>query len=315
MTKWLYILVASAALLNARPAASDSGSDAPEVPAAQPVSAEPQPQPQALVKTYKVSKQRQVHAKGFRKHASRRARSFKKASDLATFGMVPGNFDLRPTLTQIENQANCGSCWAFSLTATNRDGHALNGNDPGRLSQEWLIDNSTQADGCSGGDFDAADALLSPGGSPLWEACPYALGAGKCSAYLPPAAGITGWHMLGDNASGPSVQDIESYIAASGKPVSIAVAAGAGDWESYAGGIYNGCTAGELDHMINIVGWDNEGASFNRKGNLPAGKGVWILRNSWGTSWGEAGYMRTKITDRSGKRCNNVAEQAAFFTF
>ena len=67
--------------------------------------------------------------------------------------------------------------------------------------------------------------------------------------------------------------------------------------------------------MINIVGWDNEGASFDANGNLPPGKGVWILRNSWGTSWGDGGFMRTKMTDAKGVRCNAVAKEAAYFDF
>jgi C1A family cysteine protease len=271
---------------------------------------------QTTDKTYQVSVGHRVHSKGFHQHAGGPARDYQKFGGKGlTSTNLPDTLDLRPSLTQIEDQGQCGGCWAFSLTATNRDGHAIGGNDPGRLSQEWLIDNSKEADGCNGGDFDSAADLVSPGGSPLYSACPYSSGSGKCAADLTPAASITGWHMLGDATNGPSVQDIEAQIASSGKPVSIAIAAAAGDWEDYSSGIYNGCTAGDLDHMINIVGWDNQGAKFDSSGNLPAGKGVWILRNSWGTSWGESGYMRTQMTDATGARCNNVAAQAAYFDF
>ena len=253
-----------------------------------------------------------VHAKGFvRKDLP--ASYWKSFKNLKV--QIPNALDLRPRLTQIENQGGCGSCWAFSLTATHRDGFALGGKDPGRLSQEWLIDNSTEAAGCKGGYFDSAENFVTPGGQPLWSACPYKSGSGKCSASLPLAAHINSWFMVGDKSTGPSVMDIEAYIASSGKAVSIGVAAGAGPWESYSGGVYNGCTAGDLDHMINLVGWDNEGASFDENGNLPPGKGIWILRNSWGKSWGEQGYMRTKMTDTTGKRCNSVAEETAAFDF
>jgi hypothetical protein len=266
-------------------------------------------------KTYRIVTQSGAHAKGFRKHAGGK-RDWKKAKDLGPrlSAALPDTFDLRPKLTEIENQGSCGACWAFSLTATNRDGHAIDGNDPGRLSQEWMIDNVKTAGGCSGGDFDAADILVTRG-QPLWDKCAYAEGAGDCSSRLKPAASIVAWHMLGDETSGPSVRDIETEMQSSGKPVSIAIAAAAGEWEKYSGGIYNGCTAGALDHMVNIVGWDNEGATPDANGNLPPGVGVWILRNSWGTAWGEDGYMRTKMTDASGARCNGVAQEAAYFDF
>jgi C1A family cysteine protease len=228
---------------------------------------------------------------------------------------IPDTFDLRANLTQIENQGWCGSCWAFSLTSTHRDGHALAGKDPGRLSQEWLVDNSTEALGCQGGYFDSANDFVEPGGQPLWAACPYNQGHGKCPVALPLAAHITGWHMLGEKGKGPTTQEIEAYMTSSGKSISIGVAAAAGSWQNYNSGVYNACASGELDHMINIVGWDNEGSSFDETGSLPPGKGVWILRNSWGKSWGEQGYMRSKMTDESGKRCNAVAEEAAYFDF
>jgi cathepsin L len=267
---------------------------------------------QAPVKTYQVSAQPKKHAMGFVKKDIPASYwvSMKGAK-----AQIPDTFDLRPKLTQIEDQGDCGSCWAFSLTATHRDGHALGDGDPGRLSQEWLVDNSQEADGCNGGNFDSAVEFVTPQGQPLWSACPYATGSGKCPASMPFAASIKGWHMLGDPNTGPTQLDIETQIVNSGKPISIGLAAGAGDWQSYSSGTYNGCTMGGMDHMINIVGWDNEGAQFDTNGNLPPGKGIWILRNSWGTSWGEAGYMHSKMTDASGQRCNDVAEQAAFFDF
>ncbi len=228
---------------------------------------------------------------------------------------IPNALDLRPNLTKVENQGSCGSCWAFSLTSTHRDGHALGGKDPGRLSQEWLVDNSTYAAGCKGGYFDSAADFVPPRGQPLYSACPYKSGSGKCPAVMPFAAHIDGWFMLGEKATGPTVRDIEAYMTSTGKAISIGVAAGVGRWQSYSGGIYNACKTGELDHMINIVGWDNEGAAFDENGNLPPGKGIWIMRNSWGASWGEKGYMRTKMTDATGKRCNAVAEEAAAFDF
>ena len=253
-----------------------------------------------------------AHAKGFvRKDMPNAAwKSFQGVKV-----QIPAAMDLRPGLTQVENQGSCGSCWAFSLTATHRDGHALAGKDPGRLSQEWLVEHSTYAAGCQGGYFDSANDFVTPRGQPLWTACPYSQGSGKCSVSLPKAAHISGWYMLGEKGAGPTTHDIEAYMTLSGKSISIGIAAAAGSWESYSGGIYKACATGELDHMINIVGWDNEGATFDAEGNLPPGKGIWILRNSWGKSWGEQGYMRMKMTNPAGKRCNAVAEEAAAFDF
>jgi len=262
-------------------------------------------------KTFKTVANPTGHGKGFIKKSV-------PGVDRKTFrdstAGIPDKLDLRGSLTQVEDQGMCGSCWAFSLTATHRDGHAAGGKDPGRLSQEWLVEHSPEASGCDGGYFDSANDFIKPKGQPLWEDCPYASGSGKCSAGLTPAAHITAWHMLGDD-KGPTTQDIETYMASSRKPISISVAAGTGNWMSYGGGVYNACKTGQEDHMINIVGWDNEGATFDAKGDLPPGKGIWILRNSWGTSWGESGYMRTKMTDAKGNKCNNVAGEAAYFDF
>lgn len=262
--------------------------------------------------TFTEAKAPVVYAKGFiRKDLP--AYMWKSFKDVKV--SIPDKFDPRPNLTQIENQGSCGSCWAFGLTAAHRDGYALAGKDPGRLSQEWMVDNSTYAAGCRGGYFDSANDIVTPRGQPLWSDCPYKNGNGKCPADLPKASHINGWFMIGEKSGGPTVKDIEAYMASTGKTIAIGVAAGVGRWQSYSGGIYNACKYGQLDHMINIVGWDNEGAAFDENGNLPPGKGVWIMRNSWGKFWGEQGYMRTKMTDATGKRCNAVAEEAAAYDF
>jgi len=325
ISRWLVAIVAGTALLGAQAAAQektdlDQGLDiSGPVGAAQALSRSPDAAPRKEFRTYSISGDKSIHPKGFHHHRGR-PRDYRKhdGPGIHLTQAIPNTLDLRPQLTQIEDQGQCGGCWAFSLTATNRDGHAIGGSDPGRLSQEWLIEHAKEADGCNGGDFDAADNLVAPKGEPLWDKCEYSAGSGKCSARLKaaPNSSISSWHMIGDQTDGPSALDIETEIATSGKPVSIAVAAGAGDWEKYAGGVYDGCVAGApLDHMINIVGWDNQGAAFDANGNLPPGKGVWILRNSWGPSWGENGYMRTAMTDANGARCNGVAQEAAAFDF
>ena len=225
--------------------------------------------------------------------------------------VVPDTFDLRPKLSMIENQGNCGSCWCFSLTAYLRDVWVLAGKDPGRLSQQYCVD-CAPGYGCNGGYFDGADAFKKPKGSPSWNSYPYVAKTQRCKSSTPTAS-IRDWHMVGGN-NVPTSLEIEQAVLAYG-PLSITVAAGAGPWEGYdGGGVYNACTRGSTDHMINIVGWNNRGCKHRADGSLdPACKATWIVRNSWGIDWGENGYMETLQTDSSGRKCNNVAEEASFF--
>lgn len=223
---------------------------------------------------------------------------------------IPDSLDLRPQITPIENQGSLGSCWAFSLIANLADGLKILGAYPGRLSQEYL----TQCSGyCNGGYFDAADELIKPLGAPLWDEVPYTARCTPRCKKGTPVGSITGWHFLGKNKS-PSTYDIVAYMALTGLPVSITVAA-SGYWDNYSEGVFDGCSYGSTNHMINIVGYKLEGNKFDENGWLPPGKGQWILRNSWGTGWGEDGFMRSRITDGAGRRCNRAGERAAVFEY
>lgn len=210
--------------------------------------------------------------------------------------VIPETYDLRPKITQIENQGSCGSCWAFSLTATMRDVLALTSQDKGRLSQQYLVDCAKNQYGCNGGFFDAADYLVEPKGAPSWNSYPYTAKDGVCkkSEVL---SSIVSWAYVGSEEESPSKEEIQKAILKYG-PVSVTVTAD-NFFSSYKSGIFNACRNGQTNHMVNIVGWDNK-------------MGYWIMRNSWGESWGEKGFMRISFVGKNGKRCNDIGETVAF---
>lgn len=251
-------------------------------------------------KTYQTKKHHRKHHHGT--HLS----SKKERRHRLVLGAVPilDSMDFRPSLTPIQDQHQCGSCWAFSLTATLRD-HVKP--DPGGLSQQYLVDCARNSNGCEGGTLESAMYLVGSRGAPSSSLYPYVAANGKCKHVAPVARGRS-YHVMGD----PSQKDIVEYMSQAKSPVSSVMAAGAGDFESYTKGIYDGCVNAQPDHAINIVGYDLEGAAFDENGNLPPGIGYWIARNSWGPQWGEEGYFRIRMTDHQGNRCNGFGTEIAY---
>lgn len=79
-------------------------------------------------------------------------------------------------------------------------------------------------------------------------------------------------------------------------PLSITICASKREFSAYAQGIYNDAHCGDTpDHNVVVVGWGVEHGVES-----PHGVEYWTVRNSWGTSWGEAGYMRVAIVDGKG---------------
>jgi len=74
------------------------------------------------------------------------------------------------------------------------------------------------------------------------------------------------------------------------KPLSVSIEADRSVFGNYRSGIFNSSSCGtSLDHATNVVGWGSSGSTD-----------YWIMRNSWGTSWGEKGYMRLEIVSGHG---------------
>jgi len=89
------------------------------------------------------------------------------------------------------------------------------------------------------------------------------------------------------NVASQDVNQMKAALAI--KPLSVSIEADQPSFQSYRGGIFNGACGTSLDHATNVVGWGAEN-----------GVEYWIMRNSWGTSWGEQGYMRLQIVNGAG---------------
>ncbi len=252
-----------------------------------------------------VEPTREHHAKGFRRKDVKLPEHVNR--EMAV--QIPDSLDLRPKISPILNQGQCGSCYAHGTISSVRDALMLAGKDPGALSPQMLMDYS--GDGCNGGYFDVLQLVVSPN-APLASNYPYtAQNQGKQNLVKPLTA-IGSWAMLGSNGV-VTPKDIETFMVQYNAPVPITISAGSGNFEYYSSGIYDGCVNGAIDHLVAIVGFANEGAQFGSNGYLPASKGYWIVRNSWGATWGEQGYVRIRMTDTAGNKCNGVADQAAGF--
>jgi C1A family cysteine protease len=185
---------------------------------------------------------------------------------------------------EIRNQGNCGSCWAFATVAPLEYNIKIKDGVTVDLSEQWLLSCNTKGYSCSGGWFVHGHHYNEPGlcggvGAVYENEAPYTGTNGNCQGPYNHPYVIDSWAYIGSHNTIPSVDQIKQAIYTYG-PVSVAVVAGSA-FQSYNGGLFNTNEGGNVNHAVVLVGWDE-----NYQGH-----GVWILRNSWGTNWGDNGYM------------------------
>jgi len=160
------------------------------------------------------------------------------------------------------------------------------------MSEENLVDCSKQNHGCGGGSMDLAFQFVEKNGICTEKSYPYTAGggqAGKCKAStctkaLQPGA-VTGFHDVAH-----SEKDLMSALTIG--PVSIAVEADKSVFQSYKSGVMTGMCGTNLDHGILAVGYGTE-----------SGTKYWMVKNSWGTVWGEAGFGKLERGKNSKGEC------------
>jgi C1A family cysteine protease len=217
---------------------------------------------------------------------------------------LPSSFDWRDYnghsyIGPIRDQGVCGACYAFAACAAAEGAYNwANGKYDDNctdFSEAFvafcLSDYYSGFDGCTGADYDYQElSSLVDYGVVNDDIYSYTDNEQACQvSYLnAPRTSFESWHRVDCE----DIDDIKTAIMTYGVVVASVYVENA--FSAYSGGIYqdsrtscysNPCYYTPTNHVIALVGWDDNG-----------GDGYWILRNSWGTAWGENGYMRIKYT-------------------
>ncbi|KAG7546451.1 Papain-like cysteine peptidase superfamily [Arabidopsis suecica] len=193
---------------------------------------------------------------------------------------LPDSVDWRNegAVSAIKDQGTCNSCWAFSTVAAVEGLNKIVTGELISLSEQELVDCNLVNNGCYGsGTMDKAfQFLINNNGLDSETDYPYQGSQGSCNRKESNKI-IT----IDSYEDVPANDEISLQKAVAHQPVSVGIDKKSQEFMLYRSGIYNGPCGTDLDHALVIVGYGSEN-----------GQDYWIVRNSWGTTWGDAGYAK-----------------------
>jgi len=215
---------------------------------------------------------------------------------------LPASVDWRKkgAVNPVKNQAQCGSCWAFSAIGALEGAWQIATGQLVSLSEQQLVDCSKPEGnmGCKGGMMDGGFKYEEGVDVCTEDSYPYKAKDGTCNV-SGCTVGIPSHAVVG--FMDVEAEDDEALMeAVAQQPVSVAIEADKMVFQLYKGGVLDGACGTALDHGVLIVGY-----------GVDAGKSYWLVRNSWGPSWGEAGYIRI-LRGEPGKGMCGINSQPSY---
>merc|ERR1712178_543999 len=184
-------------------------------------------------------------------------------------------------VTPVKNQGQCGSCWAFSTTGSVEGAYQIATGKLQSFSEQELVDcaGSYGNQGCNGGLMDDGFKYIEAKGDALESTYSYTGRTGSCSSSKQSQAAIKKGQLTSFN---DVTTDSESQLlaAVTKGPVSVAIEADQSGFQFYKSGVFSGTCGTNLDHGVLVVGYGTS-----------SGSDYWKVKNSWGTTWGQEGYI------------------------
>jgi len=181
-------------------------------------------------------------------------------------------------VTPVKNQGQCGSCWSFSATGAMEGAWEIATGKAVSLSEQQFVDCDKVDQGCGGGLMDHAFAYAEKNAICTEDSYRYHAKKGTCMADKCtvgiPKGGVTGFKDVASNSAQALMEAVTQ------QPVSIAIEADKAVFQLYKSGVLSSVCGTKLDHGVLAVGY----------GTLD-GKDYWKVKNSWGASWGDEGYV------------------------
>ncbi|XP_020215772.1 senescence-specific cysteine protease SAG39 [Cajanus cajan] len=217
---------------------------------------------------------------------------------------IPATMDWRKrgAVTPIKDQGTCRSCWAFSTVATIEGLHQIATGELVSLSEQELVDCvKGDSEGCYGGYVeDSFEFITKKGGISSETYYPYK-GVNKTCKVKKETHGVA---RIKGYENVPANSENALLKAVANQPVSAYIEAGGYAFQFYSGGIFTGKCGTHIDHSVTIVGY----------GKARGGTKYWLVKNSWGTEWGEKGYIRMKRDIRAKEGLCGIATNALYPT-
>ena len=202
---------------------------------------------------------------------------------------VPDAWDWRDVegddfMTPVKSQGSCGSCWAFGAVGAVEAQINIANDNPDidvDLSEQHLVSACSRAGDCAGGWPTTALRYIETTGIPAEECSPY-LAQNSACAPCDDWYNVSLRYYINNYQQVGSTTDDYKYAIWSRGPI-VTIMRTPDDWFYYTGGVYSSVMDSNLlgspNHCVVVVGWNDT-------------EGCWIIKNSWGTGWGEGGYGR-----------------------